>query len=66
MQAENGSRPTGDRIHPVNLVTAWLAQMTDFYASVLNLETGERPPFRSTGAWLVFPHEAPFTEPAAC
>ena len=50
MHAENGSRI--DRLHHVNLVTAQLEEMTDFYLSVLNLETGERPPFRSTGAWL--------------
>jgi catechol 2,3-dioxygenase-like lactoylglutathione lyase family enzyme len=53
MQAENGSRPIGTyAIHHVNLVTARLSEMTDFYMAVLNLEIGKRPPFLSTGAWL--------------
>ena len=36
----------------VNIRTARLAEMTAFYADVLGLEPGERPPFAFDGAWL--------------
>ena len=37
----------------VNIRTTRLAQMKDFYQSVLGLENGKRPPFRGfDGAWL--------------
>jgi catechol 2,3-dioxygenase-like lactoylglutathione lyase family enzyme len=53
MKAETGGLPIGTyAIHHVNLVTTRLAEMTDFYVSVLNLTVGPRPPFLSTGAWL--------------
>jgi catechol 2,3-dioxygenase-like lactoylglutathione lyase family enzyme len=53
MPVDHGRPPTGiDGIHHVNLVTPRLAEMADFYVSILRLEAGERPPFRSTGAWL--------------
>ena len=36
----------------VNIRTARLAAMTEFYRDVLGLKDGERPPFRFDGAWL--------------
>lgn len=36
----------------VNVRTAQLAPMAEFYQDVLGLEAGERPPFRFDGAWL--------------
>ncbi len=35
----------------VNIRTANLAALSDFYASILGLPQGERPPFRFGGAW---------------
>lgn len=36
----------------VNLRTADVARMSEFYCSVLGLRVGERPPFAFGGAWL--------------
>lgn len=36
----------------VNIRTAQLEAMTDFYQRVLGLEIGQRPPFSFGGAWL--------------
>lgn len=36
----------------VNLRTANLAGMVEFYRQVLGLESGQRPPFDFPGAWL--------------
>ena len=36
----------------VNIRTARLSELTDFYARVLGLGTGKRPPFGFAGAWL--------------
>jgi len=36
----------------INIRTARLGDLTDSYAQVLGLEPGERPPFKSGGAWL--------------
>ncbi len=36
----------------VNIHTARLAELSDFYAQVLGLDPGARPSFRSSGAWL--------------
>ncbi len=36
----------------VNIHTARLGVLTDFYARVLGLRPGKRPPFDSSGAWL--------------
>ncbi len=36
----------------VNIRTANLKAMTDFYQRVVGLEPGERPPFSFSGAWL--------------
>lgn len=36
----------------VNLRTANLAKLTEFYCSVLGLSVGPRPAFSFTGAWL--------------
>ena len=53
MKLENPGGTSGIyRLHHVNLITTKLTQMIDFYVTVLKLETGERPPFLSSGAWL--------------
>lgn len=36
----------------VNIRTARLAAMSEFYQDVLGLQDGERPPFKFDGAWL--------------
>jgi catechol 2,3-dioxygenase-like lactoylglutathione lyase family enzyme len=36
----------------INIRTARLGVLTDFYARVLGLKPGKRPPFDSGGAWL--------------
>ncbi len=36
----------------VNIRTARLSELTDFYARVLGLGPGKRPPFGFAGAWL--------------
>lgn len=36
----------------VNIRTARLVAMTEFYQDVLGLQAGQRPPFRFDGAWL--------------
>ena len=36
----------------INIRTARLGVLTDFYARVLGLQPGKRPPFESGGAWL--------------
>jgi catechol 2,3-dioxygenase-like lactoylglutathione lyase family enzyme len=36
----------------INIRTARLGVLTDFYARVLGLRPGKRPPFDSGGAWL--------------
>jgi len=36
----------------VTIHTARLGALTDFYARVLGLRPGNRPPFKFTGAWL--------------
>ena len=36
----------------VNIRTANLKKMTDFYSMVLGLKKGNRPPFKFGGAWL--------------
>ena len=36
----------------INIRTARLGVLTDFYARVLGLQPGKRPPFDSGGAWL--------------
>jgi catechol 2,3-dioxygenase-like lactoylglutathione lyase family enzyme len=36
----------------INIRTARLGVLTDFYAQVLGLKPGKRPPFKSGGAWL--------------
>ena len=36
----------------INIRTARLGVLTDFYAQVLGLKPGKRPPFESGGAWL--------------
>ena len=36
----------------INIRTARLGVLTDFYARVLGLKPGKRPPFESGGAWL--------------
>ncbi len=36
----------------INIRTARLGVLTDFYARVLGLKPGKRPPFDSDGAWL--------------
>jgi len=40
------------RLDHVNLRTAKLDQMVEFYEQILGLESGERPPFPFPGAWL--------------
>ncbi len=40
------------RLDHVNIRTARLAGMTTFYAEVLSLRPGPRPPFEFDGAWL--------------
>ena len=41
-----------NRLDHVNLRTARLEAMTRFYADVLGLQAGKRPPFPFPGAWL--------------
>ncbi len=36
----------------VTIHTARLSELTDFYARILGLRPGKRPPFRFEGAWL--------------
>jgi catechol 2,3-dioxygenase-like lactoylglutathione lyase family enzyme len=40
------------RLDHVNVRTANLAGMTQWYERVLGLRSGQRPPFRFPGAWL--------------
>ena len=40
------------RLDHVNIRTARLARMTAFYAEILGLRPGPRPPFEIDGAWL--------------
>ncbi len=40
------------RLDHVNIRTARLAELTGFYAEVLGLRDGPRPPFRFGGTWL--------------
>ena len=40
------------RLEHVNIRTADVAAMTDWYCSVLGMTDGERPPFGVPGAWL--------------
>lgn len=40
------------RLEHVNIRTANLAAMTEWYGAVLGLPVGERPPFDVPGAWL--------------
>lgn len=40
------------RLHHVNVLTANLPAMRDFYSTVLDLRDGWRPPFDIDGAWL--------------
>jgi len=40
------------RLDHVNLRTARLDQMIEFYEEILGLKSGERPPFSFPGAWL--------------
>ena len=42
----------------VNIRTAHLEAMTDFYQRVVGLELGERPPFSFGGAWLYLGEQA--------
>lgn len=42
----------------VNIRTANLEAMTDFYQRVVGLELGERPPFSFGGAWLYLGDQA--------
>lgn len=40
------------RLEHVNIRTADVATMTDWYCSILGMINGERPPFDVPGAWL--------------
>ena len=40
------------RLDHVNLLTANLAGMVDWYERILGMKNGERPPFSIGGAWL--------------
>ncbi len=42
----------------VNIRTANLAAMTEFYRRVVGLELGQRPPFSFSGAWLYLKGQA--------
>ncbi len=42
----------------VNIRTANLPAMTDFYQRVVGLELGQRPPFAFSGAWLYLKGQA--------
>ena len=42
----------GCKLHHVSLVTAKLAESIAFYRDVLGFRQIDRPPFKSTGAWL--------------
>lgn len=46
------------RLDHVNVRTAHLEAMTDFYRRVVGLEIGERPPFSFRGAWLYLGEQA--------
>ena len=46
------------RLDHVNVRTANLAAMVDFYQRVVGLELGERPPFDFGGAWLYLDGQA--------
>ncbi len=41
-----------DRLDHVNLRTAKLDAMVDWYCTILGMENGARPPFPFPGAWL--------------
>lgn len=40
------------RLDHVNILTANLSEMTAWYADILDLQAGHRPPFSTPGAWL--------------
>ena len=40
------------KLEHVNLCTANLAAMSDFYCRILGMEVGKRPPFDVPGVWL--------------
>lgn len=40
------------KLDHVNVRTGHLAEMIDFYHTVLGFEPGERPPFSFNGAWM--------------
>ncbi|MGI9480997.1 MAG: VOC family protein [Hyphomicrobiales bacterium] len=41
-----------EKLDHVNIRTANLKEMVEWYGSVLGMENGERPPFSFPGAWL--------------
>ncbi len=47
-----------ERLDHVNVRTASLQAMTEFYQRVVGLELGERPPFTFSGAWLYLNDQA--------
>lgn len=47
-----------ERLDHINIRTANLEAMTDFYRRVLGLEPGQRPPFSFSGAWLYLGDQA--------
>ena len=47
-----------DKLDHVNLLTANLDKMVDWYCTVLGMENGQRPPFSFPGAWLYVDDQA--------
>ncbi|HSS66033.1 MAG TPA: VOC family protein [Gammaproteobacteria bacterium] len=47
-----------ERLDHVNVRTANLRAMTDFYQRVVGLKPGQRPPFSFSGAWLYLGDQA--------
>lgn len=47
-----------ERLDHVNVRTARLGAMMDFYQRVVGLKLGERPPFSFSGAWLYLNDQA--------